>query len=44
MASRNSPVAGFVRLAEIDDQTAIMERDLERPADDDALAPSSRPR
>ena len=44
IASRISPDAGFVTLAEIDDQTAIMERDLERPADDDALAPSSRPR
>ena len=33
VANRISPDAGFVTLAEIDDQTAIMERDVERPAD-----------
>ena len=43
VANRISPDAGFVTLAEIDDQTAIMERDVERPADD-ALEPSSRRR
>lgn len=43
VANRISPDAGFVTLAEIDDQTAIMERDVVRPADD-ALAPSSRRR
>ncbi|GAB1811481.1 hypothetical protein [Mycobacterium sp. MUNTM1] len=43
VANRISPDAGFVTLAEIDDQTAIMERDVEGSADD-ALAPSNRRR
>ena len=43
IANRISPDTGFVTLAEIDDQTAIMERDVERP-DDEALTPSSRRR
>lgn len=43
IANRISPDAGFVTLAEIDDQTAIMERDVDR-SPDDALAPSNRRR
>jgi hypothetical protein len=43
VASRISPDAGFVTLTEIDDQTAIMERDAEGSADD-VLAPSNRRR
>jgi hypothetical protein len=43
IANRISPDAGFVTLAEIDDQTAIMERDVERPAEA-ALTPSDRRR
>jgi hypothetical protein len=43
IANRISPDAGFVTLAEIDDQTAILERDVERPAEA-ALTPSNRPR
>lgn len=43
IANRISPDAGFVTLAQIDDQTAIMERDAE-PVDDDALTPASRRR
>lgn len=43
VANRISPDAGFVTLTEIDDRTAIMERDVEGSADD-ALAPSSRRR
>ncbi|ORA20427.1 hypothetical protein [Mycobacterium arosiense] len=43
IANRISPDAGFVTLAEIDDQTAIMERDVEHLADD-VLAPSNRRR
>lgn len=43
IANRISPDAGFVTLAEIDDQTAIVERPVERPADD-ALTPSDRRR
>jgi hypothetical protein len=39
IANRISPDAGFVTLAEIDDQTAI----VERPADD-TLTPSDRRR
>lgn len=39
VANRISPDAGFVTLTEIEDQTAIMERDV-----DDALAPSNRRR
>ncbi len=42
IANRISPDAGFVTLAEIDDQTAIMERDVE--PDDDALEASTRRR
>jgi hypothetical protein len=43
IANRISPDAGFVTLAEIDDQTAIMERDVEQPADE-VLTPSNRRR
>lgn len=43
VANRISPDAGFVTLTEIDDQTAIMERDVEGSADG-ALAPSNRRR
>ena len=43
VANRISPDAGFVTLTEIDDQTAIMERDVE-DSTDDALAPSNRRR
>lgn len=43
IANRISPDAGFVTLTEIDDQTAIMERDVEQPADE-ALTPSNRRR
>lgn len=43
VANRISPDAGFVTLTEIDDQTAIMERDVEGSADE-ALAPSNRRR
>lgn len=44
IANRISPDAGFVTLTEIDDQTAIMEREVEGSAADDVLAPSSRRR
>ena len=43
IANRISPDTGFVTLTEIDDQTAIVERDVERPADA-ALTPSDRRR
>ena len=43
IANRISPDAGFVTVAEIDDQTAIMEREAER-ASDEALTPSDRRR
>ncbi|MGZ4514059.1 MAG: hypothetical protein ACXVYA_13555 [Mycobacterium sp.] len=43
IANRISPDAGFVTVAEIDDQTAIMERGAERPADE-ALTSSDRRR
>lgn len=43
IANRISPDAGFVTLAEIDDQTAIMERDVERLPDEE-LESSTRPR
>ncbi|MGE2817303.1 hypothetical protein ACQI5H_19465 [Mycobacterium heidelbergense] len=43
IANRISPDAGFVTLAEIDNQTAIVERPAERPADE-ALTPSDRHR
>jgi hypothetical protein len=43
IANRISPDAAFVTLAEIDDQTAIMERDVERSVDD-ALTSSNRRR
>ncbi|OMC43010.1 hypothetical protein A5745_18165 [Mycobacterium sp. IS-2888] len=43
IANRISPDAGFVTLTEIDDQTAIVERPVERPADE-ALTPSDRRR
>ena len=42
VANRISPDAGFVTLTEIDDQTAIMERDVQGSAD--ALTPSNRRR
>jgi hypothetical protein len=41
IANRISPDAGFVTVAEIDDQTAIMEREIERPVE---LTPSDRRR
>ena len=43
VANRISPDAGFVTLTEIDDQTAIMERDAQQAADE-VLTPSNRPR
>ena len=43
IANRISPDAGFVTVAEIDDQTAVVERPGERPADE-ALTPSDRRR
>lgn len=43
IANRISPDAGFVTLTEIDDKTAIMERDVEGSADD-VLTPSNRRR
>ena len=43
IASRISPDAGFVTLTEIDDQTAIMEREVEGSTED-VLAPSNRRR
>ncbi|OBJ96102.1 hypothetical protein [Mycobacterium sp. 1245852.3] len=43
IANRISPDAGFVTLTEIDDQTAIMERDAEGSSDD-VLTPSNRRR
>lgn len=43
IANRISPDAGFVTLTEIDDQTAVVQRDLEQPADP-ALTPSDRRR
>ncbi|OBH77167.1 hypothetical protein [Mycobacterium scrofulaceum] len=43
VANRISPDTGFVTVAEIDDQTAIMERDAERAADE-ALTSSDRRR
>jgi len=43
IANRISPDAAFVTLAEIDDQTAIMVRDVERQVDG-ALTPSDRRR
>ena len=43
VANRISPDAGFVTLTEIDNQTAIVERPADRPADE-VLTPSDRPR
>jgi hypothetical protein len=43
IANRISPDAGFVTLAEIDDETAVVDRPAELPADD-ALTPSNRRR
>jgi hypothetical protein len=43
IANRISPDAGFVTLTEIDDQMAVMGRDVERPSDA-ALTPSDRRR
>ncbi len=43
IANRISPDAGFVTVAELDDQTAILERDAQRPADE-ALTSSDRRR
>ena len=43
IANRISPDSGFVTVAEIDDQTAIMERGVGRPAEE-VLTPSSRRR
>src|SRR6516164_8661938 len=42
IANRISPDAGFVTVAEIDDQTAVVERPVERP--EEALTPSDRRR
>jgi hypothetical protein len=43
IANRISPDTGFVTLAEIDNQTAVVDRAIERPADE-ALTPSDRRR
>jgi hypothetical protein len=43
IANRVSPDAGFVTVAEIDDETAVVQRGAERPTDD-ALIPSDRRR
>ena len=43
VANRISPDAGFVTLAEIDDQTAVVDRPADL-ADDEALTPSNRRR
>lgn len=43
IANRISPDAGFVTLTEIDGQTAVMEREAERPSED-ALQASTRRR
>jgi hypothetical protein len=43
IANRISPDIGFVTLAEIDNQTAVVDRGVERPADE-ALTPSDRHR
>jgi hypothetical protein len=43
IANRISPDAGFVTLAEIDDETTVVQRDAERSADA-ALTPSDRRR
>lgn len=43
VADRISPDAGFVTLTEIDAETAVVERGVERP-DDEALTPSDRRR
>ena len=43
IANRISPDVGFVTVAEIDDQTAVMDRGAERPTDA-ALTPSDRRR
>ncbi|OBH56638.1 hypothetical protein [Mycobacterium sp. E2479] len=43
VANRISPDTGFVTLTEIDDQTAVVERDVDAAAED-ALAPSNRRR
>lgn len=42
IANRISPDAGFVTLTEIDDETTVMERGVERP--EPALTPSNRRR
>jgi hypothetical protein len=42
VANRISPDAGYVTLTEIDDQTAVMERDVQHAAD--ALTPANRRR
>jgi hypothetical protein len=43
IANRVSPDAGFVTVAEIDNETAVVQRGAERPTDD-ALTPSDRRR
>jgi hypothetical protein len=43
IANRVSPDAGFVTVAEIDNETAVVRRGAERPTDD-ALTPSDRRR
>ena len=43
IANRISPDAGFVTVAEIDNETAVVQREVER-APDEALTPSDRRR
>jgi hypothetical protein len=43
IANTISPDAGFVTVAEIDNETAVVQREVERPADE-ALTPSDRRR
>ena len=43
IANRISPDAGFVTVAEIDNETAVVQREVERPADQ-ALTPSDHRR
>jgi hypothetical protein len=43
IANRISPDAGFVTVAEIDSETAVVQREVEQPADE-ALTPSDRRR
>ncbi|MCV7166523.1 hypothetical protein [Mycobacterium stomatepiae] len=43
IANTISPDAGFVTVAEIDNETAVVQREVERPTDE-ALTPSDRRR